>query len=164
MGKASVLNSLMQKQNLVKAAADVATNGNVAALARLIDTPDRTVRDWLSEKTAIPGAARVLLQFVKDRRISLFDPSTLLYKEVQIEPPPRTISAGTFEKLDTPQYPWKVMRVENGELDLHSPLGYVFTLKVADIVDCMTSHDGVFLKIRWRLTLMGSRILTDPAW
>lgn len=47
--------------NLVQAAADNTSGGNVAELARLIEVPLRTVRDWKAGNVSIPAAAVTLL-------------------------------------------------------------------------------------------------------
>ena len=48
-------------RNLVLAAADAVTDGNVNALARLISTPERTIRAWMDGTNRVPGAALALL-------------------------------------------------------------------------------------------------------
>lgn len=46
-------------RDLIQSAADAATGGSIAELARLLHTPDRTVRAWLAE-TRQPSAIIVL--------------------------------------------------------------------------------------------------------
>jgi hypothetical protein len=55
---------------LIQKAADECTAGNVRALAKLICTPERTVRQWQSSGK-MPGAAEILLRLLADESGSL---------------------------------------------------------------------------------------------
>lgn len=150
-------------QNLVQAAADAATGGNVSALARLIETPGRTVRQWQSGKTGIPGAATMLLSLLAERRVCLFHLPALALQQVRIRPRVRSIDPVTYRELPVDDYAWIVKRADIGEIEIESPTGYVKTIKASDIADVLRDSEGVyFVTIRWQWTLCGSRVLEEP--
>lgn len=51
-------------RDLILQAADACTGGNVRALAKLIETPERTVRAWMAGTYPAPAVARLLLHIL----------------------------------------------------------------------------------------------------
>jgi DNA-binding transcriptional regulator YiaG len=51
-------------RDLILAAAEHATSGNIRQFAALLNTPERTMRAWIAGTTPVPGAAQALFRLL----------------------------------------------------------------------------------------------------
>ncbi len=53
-------------RDLILAACEHATGGNIRAFAALLGTPERTMHAWIAETNPVPGTARALFRILAE--------------------------------------------------------------------------------------------------